>query len=275
MSQDFPTFNEAAGQDDVRTGLLNQRTRTDALRGMFSGTAFPSSPVLGQHCYRTDQSKEYVCTATTPSVVWSEFRIGTVSIAQGGTGATDAAGARTALGLGTAATATLGTGSYQIPNVSQNDSKYIQKSNNGNDFSNIPATRANLGLGSAALRADTDFLASGDVVSVRQIPQQIKNVDYNLILSDGGKHILHPSADTSARTITIPDNATVAFPIGTAITLVNQNGAGDLTIAIAGTDVLRLAGAGTTGNRTLLANGMATILKITATDWIISGIGLI
>jgi hypothetical protein len=46
-----------------------------------------------------------------------------------------------------------------------------------------------------------------------------------------------------------------------------------MTIAIT-TDTMRLAGAGTTGSRTLAANGIATCLKLTATEWIISGTGL-
>jgi hypothetical protein len=65
----------------------------------------------------------------------------------------------------------------------------------------------------------------------------------------------------------------VAYPVGTAITFVNQNGAGSVNIAIT-TDTMRLAGPGTTGTRTLAANGIATALKIAATEWIISGTGL-
>lgn len=105
------------------------------------------------------------------------------------------------------------------------------------------------------------------------IPQNSQSVAYTLVLADAGKHIFHPSADTTARTWTIPANASVAFAIGTAITFVNQNGAGVITIAIT-TDIMRLAGAGTTGSRTLAANGVATALKITATEWIISGSNL-
>lgn len=105
------------------------------------------------------------------------------------------------------------------------------------------------------------------------IPQNAQSANYALQLSDANKHLLHPSADVTARTFTIPANATVAFPIGTAVTFVNQNGAGAVTIAIT-TDTMRLAGVGSTGNRTLAANGIATALKITATEWIISGTGL-
>jgi len=105
------------------------------------------------------------------------------------------------------------------------------------------------------------------------IPQNSKSANYTLVLTDSGDHIFHPSADTTARTWTIPANSSVAFPIGTAVTFINQNGAGVITIAIT-TDTMRLAGAGTTGNRTLAANGIATAIKITSTEWIISGTGL-
>ena len=107
----------------------------------------------------------------------------------------------------------------------------------------------------------------------RNVPQNSQSTAYGLVLSDAGKHLLHPTADTTARTFTIPANASVAYPIGTAITFVNQAGAGVLTIAIT-TDTMRLAGAGTTGSRTLAANGIATALKVTSTEWIISGTGL-
>jgi hypothetical protein len=110
-------------------------------------------------------------------------------------------------------------------------------------------------------------------IGYRNVPQNSQSAAYTLVLADAGKHIFHPSADTTARTFTIPANSSVAYPIGTAITFVNQNGAGVITIAIT-TDTLRLAGAGTTGSRTLAANGVATALKVTSTEWIISGTGL-
>ena len=107
----------------------------------------------------------------------------------------------------------------------------------------------------------------------REVPQNSQSAAYTLVASDAGKHIFHPSADTTARIWTIPANASVAYPIGTAITFVNQNGAGTLTIAIT-SDTMRLAGSGSTSSRTLAANGVATALKVTSTEWIISGTGL-
>lgn len=111
------------------------------------------------------------------------------------------------------------------------------------------------------------------ITTIRTIPQNSQSTAYTLVLADAAKHILHPSADTTARTFTIPANSSVAFPIGTAVTFVNQDSAGVMTIAIT-TDTMRLAGAGTTGSRTLAANGVATALKVTSTEWVVSGTGL-
>lgn len=110
-------------------------------------------------------------------------------------------------------------------------------------------------------------------IGFRNIPVNSQSAAYTLVLSDSGKQILHPSADTTARVFTIPANSSVAFPIGTAVTFINQNGAGAVTISIT-TDTMRLAGTGATGNRTLAANGVATAVKITSTEWIISGTNL-
>lgn len=110
-------------------------------------------------------------------------------------------------------------------------------------------------------------------IGYKEIPQNSKSAAYTTVLSDSGKHIFHPSADTTARVWTIDSNANVAYPIGTAITFINQNGAGVITIAIT-SDTMRLAGAGTTGSRTLAANGIATAIKVASTEWIISGTGL-
>lgn len=105
------------------------------------------------------------------------------------------------------------------------------------------------------------------------IPQNSKSAAYTTVMADAGKHIYHPSADTTARTFTIDSNANVAYPIGTALTFINDTSAGVITIAIT-SDTLVLAGAGTTGSRTLAANGIATAVKMTSTRWIINGTGL-
>ena len=114
---------------------------------------------------------------------------------------------------------------------------------------------------------------SNETLGFLNIPQNSQSAAYTLVLSDSGKHILHPSADTTTRTFTIPANGSVAFPVGTAVTFINQNGGGDITIAIT-TDTLRLAGDCSTGSRTLEANGIATCVKVASTEWIIAGVNL-
>jgi hypothetical protein len=96
---------------------------------------------------------------------------------------------------------------------------------------------------------------------------------YTTVWADQYKIILHPSADTTARTFTIDSNANVPYPLGTVLTIINQDSGGVITIALT-SDTIRLAGAGTTGDRTLAANGIARATKVTATEWIIEGTGL-
>lgn len=103
------------------------------------------------------------------------------------------------------------------------------------------------------------------------VAQQSKSTAYTTVLADAGRHILHPTADNNPRTFTIDSNSNVAYPIGTTITFVNQ--INTVTIAIT-SDTLVLVGVGSTGSRTLAANGMATALKIATTTWWINGTGL-
>ncbi len=123
----------------------------------------------------------------------------------------------------------------------------------------------------AAVILQGDGLTSGQV-GFRNIPQNSQSAAYTTVAADSGKHILHPAADTNARTFTIDSNANVPLPVGAAITFVNETSQ-VVSIAIT-SDTLTLAGTTTTGTRSLAQNGVATALKITTTKWIISGTGL-
>jgi hypothetical protein len=107
----------------------------------------------------------------------------------------------------------------------------------------------------------------------RGIPQTSVSAARTVAAADNGTHWYHPSSDTTPRTWTIDSNANVALPIGFTLTFINDASAGVITIAIT-TDTLVLAGAGTTGSRSLAANGIATIVKMTSTRWQINGTGL-
>jgi hypothetical protein len=104
-----------------------------------------------------------------------------------------------------------------------------------------------------------------------QIEVNSQSANYTTVLADKGKTIWHPTADNNPRTFTIDSNANVAYPTGTCITFINE--INTVTIAIT-SDTLVLAGSGSTGSRTLAANGVATAVKVSATRWYINGTGL-
>ena len=141
-----------------------------------------------------------------------------------------------------------------------------------NTFNGKYSTGGALGTPSSGTLSNCTVDGTNEV-GFKNIPQNSQSAAYTLVLADSGKHIYHPSADTTARTWTIPANGSVAFPIGTAVTFVNDTSGGVITIAIT-TDTLVLSPAGTTGSRSLAANGIATAIKVTSTRWIISGSGL-
>lgn len=113
--------------------------------------------------------------------------------------------------------------------------------------------------------------AASTEVGYMNIPQNSQSADYTAVIADRAKHIFHPSSDNNPRTFTIPANASVAFAIGAVLTFVNK--INSVTIAIT-SDTLTWAEDGSTGSRTLAANGICTALKITSTEWLISGTGL-
>jgi len=132
---------------------------------------------------------------------------------------------------------------------------------------------AGLGTNVAAFLATPSGANFNAMITGGGVPvaQNSQSAAYTTVLADGGKLILHPTADNNARTFTIDSNANVAYPVGTQITFVNQ--INTLTIAIT-SDTLQLAGSATTGSRTLAAGGLAVAVKITSTLWFISGQGL-
>jgi hypothetical protein len=91
----------------------------------------------------------------------------------------------------------------------------------------------------------------------------------DITAAKAGKHIYLTS---SAKTVTIPSNASVPFEIGTTIVIVN-GGTGSNSIEIED-DVLLQIGTGLNGPRQIAQHGMATLLKVEATKWYISGVGL-
>jgi hypothetical protein len=123
-----------------------------------------------------------------------------------------------------------------------------------------------------SITGNTATITSANLqIGYLEIPQisLAANVTANLTVS--GKHYYSTSASNLA--LTLADNSTVSWPVGTAITIVN---AGTASILInQGTGVsMYQAGNATAGNRVLATFGMATIMNTAANTWFINGTGL-
>jgi hypothetical protein len=128
---------------------------------------------------------------------------------------------------------------------------------------------------SGAIAGSTSINTSGAITtsaaitdgtgSIRQIPQNAQTAAYTLVLADVGKHI---SITTGG--VTVPENI---FAIGDNITIFNDS-ASDQTITQGSGTTLRAGGSTATGNRTLAAYGVATILCVDADVFVITGTGL-
>ena len=92
---------------------------------------------------------------------------------------------------------------------------------------------------------------------------------YTLVLGDAGKNVYFTGGSTA--TLTVPTNASVAFPTGTTMLVLNNN-SGNLTISGAGV-TFQLAN-GATGNRTVATKGMASLLKVATDTWWVTGPGV-
>ena len=119
-----------------------------------------------------------------------------------------------------------------------------------------------------ALDQDVTITATGtvaaDTIGYRGLPQNSQTASYTLALADQGKHI---SITTGG--VVIPANGSVAFPVGASIVIFNNSGSNQ-TISIT-TDTLRQAGTASTGSRTLAQYGLATLVKVTSTVWVVTG----
>ena len=123
--------------------------------------------------------------------------------------------------------------------------------------SNAPVTAFAATATTASTAASVGYLGS---------PINTQASTYTLVIGDTGKTIY------AGGNLTIPANASVAFPIGTIINVIASAG---ITIAIT-SDTLQWGGqaTSTTGTRTVAAYGMASLQKVTNTIWYISGVGV-
>jgi hypothetical protein len=132
-------------------------------------------------------------------------------------------------------------------------------------------------LTTAALTSTASLSVTGNTATITSanyqigylnIPQISLASNVTTALTDSGKHFYSVSA--SNLSLTIANNTSVTWPVGTAMTIVNRGSAS--VIVVPGTGVsLYLAGNSTSANRVVTTYGMATVINVASNIWMING----
>lgn len=134
---------------------------------------------------------------------------------------------------------------------------------NSPTFTGTPAAPTAAAYTSTTQLATTAFVA--DAITKETGINFQTGTTYTLVLSDAGRMI--DMSNTSAITLTIPNNATVAFSTNTIIDLMQSN-TGQVTVAGAGAVTIR-----SVASKVKLTSQWsgATLIQRTANEWILMG----
>ena len=267
----------------VLNGLdLNQ---TELFNARFEALASaPSSPFTGQIYFNTSDSKLYLYAGS-----WVDL-----------TGAGGGSGTVTSVGITVPSTLLAVTGSpvttsgtFAVTLQSQTANRIFAAPDGSNGFptfralvaADIPTlaqskiTNLTTDLTAKAPLASPTFTgtpvlpdaatigAGGPKVGYRNIPVNLSNAALTLTTDYDGECVY--KNNTTAYTFSIPDG----LPDGTVFSFANCGSAGDITISMTGSEVLRLAGTTTTGSRTIAPYGDAVVRRVGGI-WLCSGAGV-
>jgi hypothetical protein len=119
--------------------------------------------------------------------------------------------------------------------------------------------------------------ATGDILTAATVNSLVTftinadaTTDYTTVLADAYQ-VLQPMNKATAIAFKIPTNASVAFPVGTAITVLNK-GAGTCTISAVTSGTTTILSAGATAASPTIAQYKSAVCIKTATDtWYVVG----
>lgn len=142
------------------------------------------------------------------------------------------------------------------------------------DDSAFSTMRNTLGLGDSATKdtgTSSGEVAAGDDSRFDTLSVNTQSGAYTLVLADAGK-LIRSASGTHAWTV--PPNSSVAFPIGTVISLRNAVGGGTVTITRGSGVSIYIGGETTSKDPTFAEGGIATLVKEDTNTWVVSGAGL-
>jgi len=129
---------------------------------------------------------------------------------------------------------------------------------------------ANIAAGNISTTGNITGNTNGFAIGYLNIPQ-VAASNTTLALTNAGKHYYSTTAGNF--TLTVPNNSSVAFATGTAISIVVQAAGNILVNADTGV-TLYMAGNSTAANRVVGGYGMATLMKVATDTWFINGTGV-
>ena len=118
----------------------------------------------------------------------------------------------------------------------------------------------------AIVNADVNASAAIDLGKLADATIDEKSADYTLFLTDKNKFI-KMSVTTTANTVTVPTNASVAFPIGSQIHIIQYGSGKTQVIPVSGTVILYA----TPGAFLRAQYSAATLLKCDTNIWMLMG----
>lgn len=265
------TVNSNVGSFGSSTSIPSFTVNAKGLITAASGNAVvaPAGTLSGTTLNSTVVSSSLTSVGTITSGTWNGT---TIAVANGGTGLTSGTSGGI---LGYTASGTLASSAALTANqliIGGGAGATPSTLSAGSQYQVLTMGASNPGYGAVNLAqsaAITGVLPSANVGLGRTINAQT-GTTYTFALADGsaaGGNPLVTASNASAQTYTVPTNASVAFPVGTQIDLMQQ-GAGKVTLAGAGGVTINSKGA----NLSISAQYVGVSLIKTATDvWTLFG----
>jgi hypothetical protein len=165
------------------------------------------------------------------------------------------------------------TGLTTLPSQTGNSGKYLTTNGTAASWATVNATPALNDLTDVTITSSTtndvvyyngSTWVNKYVASIPTLTNAQSGTTYTLVLGDAGKIV--EVGNASAITVTIPTNASVAYPVGTQITIL-QTGAGQITVSGPSGGTLNA----TPGTKLRAQWSSATLLKRATDTWVLIG----